>query len=204
MYTRRPPASIRSAQTVSDSSWRVWSIGWTSGKLSEPGGCGLLAEVEEDSWIVSVALLFAISVYFACGVALKKLQGESGLPHQQFWSALYGLVVDGVGFVVHGGKRVEAEPLLPSTQSASLQSTVRVAEPNRQQQPLFTEFVEKFGDENQQELKGALEQQGTAAAKLALNQLEMKVLKQQLEKLGLPTTGPKTELEARLRQATER
>ena len=58
-------------------------------------------------------------------------------------------------------------------------------------------------DANQQQLKRALEQQGTAAAQLGLKQLEMLVLKQQLEKLGLPTAGTKADLEDRLRHAAQ-
>lgn len=82
--------------------------------------------------------------------------------------------------------------------------SVRDAALARRQEPLFSQVVETYGDANQKELKGALERQGTAAAKLGVKQLETLVLKQQLEKLGLPTTGTKTVLEARMQQAAGR
>ena len=190
----------------------MWLAGWTSGKLAEPGGCGLLAEEEADAWVFSVALLFFASVYFVCGVVVKKLQGRSGpsdwLPNHHFWSSLYGLVVDGVAYVVHGGKRVQpTEALLPQskpTMQPPLPIPAYAEPPIRRQEPLFTEVIEKYGSENQKELKGDLEQQGTAAARLGLKQLEMQVLKQHLEKLGLPTNGTQAELKARMRQATQR
>eukprot|EP01043_Picozoa_sp_COSAG02_P080061 COSAG02_NODE_18847_length_914_cov_1.350920_1_plen_127_part_10 len=79
---------------------RVWFAGWTSGKLAEAGGCGLIAEEEADAWIFSIALLFFMTAYFVCGVVIKKLQGRSDpsdwLPNHHFCSSLYGLVVDGV------------------------------------------------------------------------------------------------------------
>lgn len=165
--------------------------------------------------IFSAATIPIAATYFIGGVVMKKLQGRSGpddwLPHHHFWSSLYGLVIDGVGFVVHGRKRILVEPdeaLIPKPEpraaSMSLQSTrPRNPEPTKAQEPLFTEVIEKYGDENQQQLKDELEQQGTTAARLGLKQLETLVLKQQLEKLGLPTTGTKADLQARMRQATE-
>ena len=63
-------------------------------------------------------------------------------------------------------------------------------------------MIEKYGNENQKDLKDELEHQGTAAARLGLKQLETQVLKQQLEKLGMPTTGTHVELKARVQQAT--
>ena len=161
----------------------------------------------------TVALLLIFSAYFVGGIVMKKLQGRSTpgnwLPNHQFWSSLHGLVVDGVSYTVHGGKqqRMKPEALLPSPEtepeSTTLQvNTPRNAEPASRTEPLFTEYVEKYGNENQQQLKSALEQQGTTASKLGVKQLEMLVLKQQLQKLGLPTTGTKADLEARMRVAS--
>lgn len=186
----------------------MWFAGWTSGKLVEAGGCGFVAEEEADAWVFSVALLFFISVYFVCGVVKKKLQGRSGpndwLPNHHFWSSLYGLVVDGVAYILHGGKRAQStEALLPQSKP-TLQSPQPIATgPTiRRQEPLFTQVIEKYGNENQKDLKDELEHQGTAAARLGLKQLETQVLKQQLEKLGMPTTGTHVELKARVQQAT--
>ena len=184
--------------------------GWTSGRLSESGGCGFLAEEEEHSWMFSAALLCTIGIYLFGGAAMKKLQGRSTsddwLPNHGFWSSVCGLVIDGVYYTANGGVRIQPEPLLPKPvpDSTSLQTASKKPEPtSRPSEPLFTMYIEKYGDENQQELKDVLEQQGTAAARLGLKQLEVLVLKQQLEKLGLPNTGSKVELETRLREATK-
>lgn len=145
------------------------------------------------------------------------------LPNKEFWANLAGLVRDGASFSIRGS--AASDPLL-AAQDATLQSKSNAAnaralqeqrdqsvhssqqpitvvtEPTRRQEPLFTETIEKYGDENQLQLKATLEQQGTPAAKLGLRQLETLVLKQQLKKLGLSTTGTAMDLEARLRQAT--
>lgn len=81
--------------------------GWTSGKLSG-SSCSEAAKQAEDSWIFVVLFLLSMSGYFVGGIVVKKQQGRSApgdwLPNHQFWAALYGLVIDGVGLVARGGK----------------------------------------------------------------------------------------------------
>lgn len=81
--------------------------GWTSGTLSSPAECGLLAQ--NRGVLVAAVLVGGTFLYFACGIAFKKLNAPRDfqtqrpttdvpewLPHQQFWYSLGGLVVDGV------------------------------------------------------------------------------------------------------------
>jgi hypothetical protein len=80
--------------------------GWTSGTLSAPPECGLLASL--GGWAVVVALGGGTTLYFGCGILFKKLTaprdlqtqaggaGPDWLPHQQFWYSLAGLFIDGV------------------------------------------------------------------------------------------------------------
>jgi hypothetical protein len=82
-------------------------LGWTSGKLSG-SDCSEKATQAEESWIFVVVFLLSTSGYFIGGIVVKRQQGRSApgdwLPNHQFWAALYGLVIDGVGLVARGGK----------------------------------------------------------------------------------------------------
>jgi hypothetical protein len=88
--------------------WVDWvDPGWTSGKLSGPD-CTEAAKQAEDSWVFVAGFLISMSGYFVGGIVVKRQQGRSvpgdWLPNHQFWAALYGLVIDGVGLVARGGK----------------------------------------------------------------------------------------------------
>lgn len=85
----------------------VFIPGWNSGTMSG-SACSKAAEEEADSWIFVDAFLLIMSVYFVGGIVVKKQQGRAGpgdwLPNHQFWTELYGLVIDGIGLVARGGK----------------------------------------------------------------------------------------------------
>jgi hypothetical protein len=85
--------------------------GWTSGTLSSPAQCGLLAG--SLGWFVVAFVGGGIGLYFVCGMALKSLNAHRDvrtqdvpewLPHQQVWYGLAGLVVDGVMCCIHCGQ----------------------------------------------------------------------------------------------------
>lgn len=87
----------------------IWSPGWTSGKLSAPSDCNPEAvHKAEMSWLFNALFIVGFGSYFVGGIVVKRQQGRGGtgdwLPHHGFWIEVAGLVVDGVGLVLRGGK----------------------------------------------------------------------------------------------------
>lgn len=180
---------------------------------------GTCDEVSEEllrgigwSYYFSAALLSAAFLYLVggslAGLATGR-RGSAALPNASLWAEVGGLVRDGASYSVRGGTG-RTEPLIAegTTLQASMQPSGRPAHVPVRSTALAAggggarrADIEKF--DNSHDLKAALERQGTAAAKLGLQQLELqeaRQLKEELQKLGKSTKGSTAELKARLEE----